>query len=82
MEAKPICVIYINPDSLSGNKNFWETSRDYTKNLDETKPDYHWFVFPDYDAQKIEVNVFHQKDFTEVNYEELKSIINNKIQSK
>ena len=80
MEAKPICVIYL-PEvvNVGGRSINWSDCNDVQSDFSETKPDYHWFVLIDSDARRIEFKVFYEKDFTEIQYEELKTLIENKL---
>ena len=79
--AKPICVVYL-PENVFPNGKLvtWKDCNEMIKNFDEAKPDYHWFFFPDNSADKIEFKVFYEKDFTEIKYEELKTLITNAIE--
>jgi hypothetical protein len=85
---KPICIIYfpentidgagegnwiyeymryLNGEQSNGNEK-WEDRKDYWS-------DYYWFCFYKYDIQEPQIQVFHEKDFTEIQYKELKQLI-------
>lgn len=71
-------IINIDFDSI-----FPDRSKGYldTQTIMENKfNDYHVLVVPVYHADvAMTVQVFHEKDFTEVQYEELKKIISNSM---
>ncbi len=93
MEAKPICVIYfpdlflpninrgwiyeymafLNGDGREDGKMKWHTKADYYK-------DYYWFCFYDAEIQTPRFEVFNVKELTEVNFEELKRMVEEAIQ--
>jgi len=84
---KPIAVIYVpyNVVDSAGDFNAWEfaialNGEDNTKYVvnKELYKDYLWFCFPTYDKD-FKIEVFHPKDFTEVQYSELKDLITNEI---
>lgn len=85
--AKPICVIYF-PERFEGvsvdrnwiyeymqylngekvaSKNYWQHT-DYWK-------DYYWFCFYKEDINEPQFDVFYEKDFGEIKFEELKKIV-------
>lgn len=78
--AKPIVVVYM-PENVSdrGLKSGWVLCGELSEQWNKEKPDYHWFVLLDYDTEKIYLQVFHEKDFTEIQYEELKQLIENQL---
>jgi hypothetical protein len=59
---------YLNGEERGDNKIQWGERKDYWK-------DYYWFCFYDYDITKPEIKVFYEKDFTEIQYNELKELI-------
>ncbi len=79
--AKPICVIYFNPDSIIGGSDRRLSLRDMQESMSNKLKDYHVLCIPDYrnetnpDFGIIELKVFHEKDFTEIKYKELKELI-------
>jgi len=83
IETKPICVVYL-PETISGDgkKVGWGDCREMSNQLDRGKPDYHWFVLIDPNAERVEFKVFYPKDFTEIQYEELKAIIESAVNKK
>ena len=87
--AKPICVIYLPLEFHFGNDrdnspmdlmtalngNFGEEkSHDKIKYTDYWK-EYYWFSFFKDGIDAPEFKVFHEKDFTEIQFQELKSMI-------
>lgn len=42
-------------------------------------PDYHWLCFPKEDIETPELQVFFEKDFTQIQYDELMGKIKNKV---
>lgn len=84
--AKPICAIYIARDALmSINESVWDACHEMCKSYESHMPDYYIFVLPDYRTEGhvpvVDFKVFHEKDFTEVEYSELKDIIETKLKS-
>lgn len=81
-EAKPICIIYL-PEFIGagGQRISWSNCRDIQEAQEKDKPEYYWFVIPDYDGGKIEFKVFYDKDFTEIQFAELKEMINKAIEN-
>lgn len=86
-ERKPIVVLYIPvadffgstlpPSSLMAAFNGQHDSI--------TMPDsfnhYLWFVFVDRELRTPDIRVFHEKDYTETQYEELKSMLQEGVNS-
>lgn len=84
-QVKPICVIYL-PDNfdlsdgrdMASNRlmsilNGWDEKvvmdrRNYWEG-------YLWFCFPKLNIDAPEFQVFHPKDFTEIQYQELKDMV-------
>jgi len=83
MTAKPICIIKVdmNADFGGGKRpNLLELSEAFEKRL----PDYHVFVLPQADNfeephEPIIFQVFYEKDFTEIDYNGLKELINSSL---
>lgn len=80
-QPKPISVVYIPSDLRNGKEFTWEDARRFTSYFEKKMPDYYWFVIPKYDAETIEFKVFYSKDFTEIQYAQLKKIIEDAIQN-
>lgn len=78
--AKPIVVIH-TPIHFSGS--FTKSQEMAAKDRDHLSvnyPDYYWFIFPDPKVQIPQFQVFYEKDFTEIQYEELKQLITDAIE--
>ena len=92
IEAKPIVVIYLPEnftigaggmrnapmelmEALNGNYG-WQVPSNKTKYNDYWK-DYYWFCFSKSDIDAPEFKVFYEKDFTPIQFEELKQMITN-----
>jgi len=90
--VKPIVVIYLpenfNIGNNSGsaatelmtilNNNYgWEKESKYAVN--NYWKDYLWFVFNDYELSIPRFEVFYPKDFTEIQFNELKDLVENKL---
>lgn len=76
---KPIAIIRF-PDGFpitgdDGEKISFKDCARTTEWLDKNKPDYHWFVFISPDVTDIKFEVYYEKDFTEIQYEELKKLV-------
>lgn len=87
--AKPIAIIYF-PDFFDGGKNRnWiyeymrflngeQTNNDQKIDWGEKKDywtEYYWFCFYDSDIQTPEIRVYHEKDWTEANQQQLTELI-------
>lgn len=72
--AKPIVIIYLDDESI-GEQPVSRMCVKIMEQQNELRPDYYWFCVPDHEAKRVELKVFHEKDFTEVQYQELKTII-------
>jgi hypothetical protein len=76
---KPICVIYVDTERLPNDKGTWEYLGELCRNYEERMPDYHIFVLPNDNnegpIQFFEFQVFYEKDFTEIQYTELREMI-------
>jgi hypothetical protein len=81
--AKPICVIKIDSNTDLGNgKNISSEYGSVSKAMSDALPDYHVIVVPtqyEYDPEPIKLQVFHEKDFTEIEYQELKQLITDSL---
>lgn len=78
--AKPICVIYYYPE-INGNRI---DNSELNISMSKVMTDYYVFCVPSYRAEdgsqeSLEFKVYHEKDFTEIQYAELKEIILNHI---
>ena len=84
--SKPIAVIYFPDNFVAGGmdrswvyeymralngesptNNKWDLSHDYS--------DYHWFCFYKDEITEPEFHIFFEKDFTPIQYEELRKIV-------
>ncbi len=76
--SKPIAIVYFPENISMGNDdvNYGEI----TAGLNKTYPDYYWFCVPDNNAEKIYLQVFYEKDFTEIQYQELRKLIEKSLQ--
>ncbi len=75
-EVKPILVLYYLPESMSPNT----TVRGVNDMMDARFPDYHTLAVPsrmslDGSCEDIRLEVFHPKDFTEIQFQELKDMV-------
>ena len=70
MKAKPIALIKMP-------KNVTHEEINYARKAlrDQLKDDYHVLVINDESSDIFDMQVFYEKDFTEVKYKELKAII-------
>lgn len=77
--AKPICIVKYDFDNFSIDGRVVSADELMTS-LQQQMPDYYVFAIPVHSAAEIiSFQVFHEKDFTEVQYEELKKIIHTAI---
>lgn len=93
--VKPICVIYLPKDFtlISGNENapmelmaalnnnFGVPDSGNKIQYTDYWKDYYWFSFYDLDIDTPRFEVFYDKDFTEIQYAELREIIRQAIEN-
>lgn len=76
--AKPICLIKLD---MRGNEH--EDIYAFNNAFQERMPDYHVFCIPKIDFEEnvdqMEFSVFYEKDFTEIQYVELRKLIEDSI---
>lgn len=71
--AKPIAILYLNTGfTVTGSRNGASTLMEI---LNEKWVDYYWLSFYKDDIDAPELKVFHEKDFTDIQYEELKQLV-------
>jgi len=94
-DAKPIVVIYLPDNFVIGNGrsdapmelmralngNFGEKELNSRIQYSDYWQQYYWFCFTKYDILEPEFKVFYPKDFTEIQYEELKKMVEDGINS-
>lgn len=82
MEAKPICIIRYNHKRLVLAKDVNQTTQmvDVNNLFEDRFPDYLTFAYPEDIDELFTFQVFYEKDFTEIQYEELKQMITNAIE--
>lgn len=81
MEAKPICIIKYNTERLVSGRTKEKQMEDVNKLFEDRFTDYLTFAFPDYIDELFSFEVFHPKDFTVIQYQELKSMIKEAIKT-
>lgn len=92
--AKPIVVVYLPENfTLYGSDNAsFELMRILNGNYGEKSDnphvsypnywmEYYWFCFPKLNIDAPEFEVFYEKDFTEVKFQELKKIVEDAMKS-
>lgn len=76
--GKPICVV-----KFDATNQPQDIILELNQILRERMPDYHVFVIPNYyigePIDQMEFNVFYEKDFTEIQYAELRKLIEDSI---
>ena len=81
--AKPICVVRLSNEISSGNKPYEDIIDDTREELEKRMVDYHVFVIPSFDMEDIvNFEVFYEKDFTPIQYEELRKLITDSLKEK
>lgn len=86
-ERKPIVVLYIpRPDYFGDMLYPSDLMAAFNGHHDNIKmPDafngYLWFVFVNQDLATPDMRVFHEKDYTEAQYEELKAMVKEGVES-
>ena len=87
MIPKPIVVIYYLPDLLIRSGGNHTPIHEVNEVFANIFPDYHVLAVPSYmsadgSAEAIELKVFYEKDFTHIQYEELKKMIMDSLPQK
>lgn len=78
--AKPICFLKFNEERVSKSGGQRMSLGDLLEIFGRHLPDYHVLCsFSDNVDGIYEVQVFHEKDFTEIKYAELKKIIEDSL---
>lgn len=77
--AKPIALLYLPMDLGSGRRTEWSDCNSLMITFEKSYPDYYWIMSPKESITEIELQVFHEKNFTEIQYEELKQLIEKSI---
>ena len=82
--AKPICVIYYFPESLVGRGKL-PTISEMNEFFEKKFLDYYTLAIPSYQSadgscEDLRLQVFHEKDFTEIQYAELKKLIEDSLE--
>jgi hypothetical protein len=72
---KPICVVYYDQRVAASGKPL--SPHKVAESLQDKMEDYHVFAFPknSEEGELVEMKVFYDKDFTPIQYEELKQLI-------
>lgn len=82
--AKPICVIYFPDNFYDERDRSWIYDYMWFLNGEKSKgrktpsqyfTQYYWFCFHKEGITEPEFKVFHEKDFTEIQFEELKKMV-------
>jgi hypothetical protein len=81
--SKPICVIKVDTNRIYFGSSISSIS-DVQRIVEERLNDYHVLVIPfnqpaDEYYEPMQIQVFYEKDFTEIQYQELKELITNSI---
>lgn len=94
--AKPIAVLYIPPEGAFHARGeegrtilMRELNGNYGRPVDGTDKltfpqfwtDYYWLVFEKHDIDQPELQVFYEKDFTPIKFEELKKFIEDTLKA-
>lgn len=81
--AKPICVVKAILEQLRPTDQ--DALTEFNIVLSEKMPDYHVFVLPQEDMENyhdvLEFQVFYDKDFTPIQYEELRKLIEDTLKA-
>ena len=80
--VKPICVTYIPIEfSLaSGRTLSWSDCYEMGLGFEKKMPEYYHLVFLNSEIENVDIKVFYEKDFTQIQYEELKELIKKSIE--
>lgn len=82
-KPKPICVVYYLPDLLTTNGEIKNVGH-VNEALKNMFPDYYVLAVPSHQSadgscEDIRLQVFYEKDFTEIQFQELQTLIINSI---
>ncbi len=85
--SKPICVIKIDINRVNSGAGVNDSWGNWQRLFEDKLPDYHVFVLPqDYNYEErqelFNFQVFYEKDFTEIQYAELKQLIEDSLKQK
>ena len=75
---KPILVIKLGAKNAS-QEEVLNTLKNFERKLERISCDYHILVFPVWNTSEVDVEVFFEKDFTRMKFEELKEIVENSL---
>lgn len=84
---KPIVVLYLpNSEYFGPTISPWELMAQFNGHDDRIKMaqgfyDYLWFVFVDHELSAPSIQVFHEKDYTKEQYDDLKKMLEEGINS-
>lgn len=86
MTPKPIILIYYLPDALVIGDSKMPNIREVNEMFQRLFPDYNVLAFPSYQSadgscEDVRLQVFYEKDFTQIQYEYLKQLIFNSIEN-
>lgn len=73
--AKPIALLQLPLTLGNGKMTEWRDCREIQETMESKMPDYYWLVIPNHTIETIDFKVYFEKDFTEIQYEELKQLI-------
>jgi len=78
--AKPIALLNY-PDAMFDVGDEERTAVDIIQILNKAMPDYYWLCFPNHNLKFPKLQVYFEKDFTNIEYDEIIEKINRKIDS-
>ena len=79
--AKPIALFYY-PDFMFDESNGERKGvSEIIQAFNKMMPDYYWLFFPNHNIKFPKLQVYFEKDFTDVEYDEIIEKINRKIDS-
>ena len=82
--SKPIAVVYYLHDVFHTNGGRLISMTEMNETLSKILPDYNVLAIPSYlsvdgSCENLRLQVFYDKDFTPIQYQELKQLIENQI---
>ena len=78
---KPICIFRIDTKRIPELSGLSQINRDLSKKME----DYYVFTLPldsDEKEDSVKIEVFYEKDFTKIQYDELRNIIEESLEQK
>lgn len=77
--AKPISLFYYPDEMFNGVTDKKVSAVDVMQMMNKAMPDYYWLCFPNHNLKFPKLQVFFEKDMTEIEYDDLVDLIRKKV---